>query len=145
MERISKLQPIAKIRKQQEDTAGRLHGESIRQAEHQKMQLDELLNYREEYAKSFRSASESGLSAIQMQEYQLFINRLDDAIRQQRQFVLNGQQKCDASQKEWMARRSKSKIINKVVENRQVSEKQARQRLEQKEMEDRPHKASGEH
>ena len=143
MTKSEKLQPIAKIRKQQELNAGRLHGESIRQAEKQQKQLDELISYRDQYAKSFLSASELGLSAIQMQEYRIFINRLDDAIKQQKQFVNNDQDKCEISQKEWMNKRSKCKMIDKIVENRQQTEHQEKEKIEQRELEDSPHKVFG--
>lgn len=143
MTKSEKLQPIAKIRKQQELNAGRLHGESIRQAEKQQKQLDELISYREQYSKSFLSASESGLSAIQMQEYRIFISRLDDAIAQQQQYVTNDQNKCEISQREWLDKRSKCKMIDKIVETRQHAEHQEKEKTEQRELEDRPHKVFG--
>ena len=139
MNSSEKLEPIAKIRKQQERNAGRLHGETIREAEKQQQQLNELINYRDQYAQNFKSASESGLSAIQLQEYRIFLTRLDDAVMQQKQFVINGQNKCEVSQKEWMNKRSESKIIEKVVENRELAESQKKEKIEQKEQEDRPH------
>jgi flagellar FliJ protein len=140
MTRSEKLQPIAKIRKQQERNAGRLHGETIRQAEQQQKQLNELIGYREQYSKAFQAASESGLTVIQLQEYKLFIHRLDDAIMQQKQLVNNGQNECEVSQKEWMNKRNRSKMIDKVVENRQQVEHLEMKKREQKELEDRPHK-----
>jgi len=140
MNRSTKLQPIAKINKQQERNAGRLHGETIRQAEQQQKQLDELINYRDHYSKAFRAAGELGLSVVQMQEYKLFINRLDEAILQQKQFVNVGQTQCEASQKEWMHQRNRCKMIDKVIENRQQVEQQEMKKREQREQENIPHK-----
>ncbi len=133
-----RLQPIAKIRKQQEHHAGRLHGETLRQAELQQKQLEALIGYRDQYTQSLQTISKTGLSAIQMQEYRLFINRLDDAITQQKNHVNNEQNKCELSQKEWMNKRSKSKIIEKVVENRQLEEHHAMEKREQRDLENRP-------
>ena len=140
MNRSTKLQPIAKINKQQERNAGRLHGETIRQAEQQQKQLDELINYRNHYSKAFLAASEAGLSVVQMQEYKIFINRLDDAIAQQKLQVNHGQSQCETSQKEWMQKRSKCKMIDKVIENRQKIEHQEMEKREQTELENMPHK-----
>ena len=139
MKQSTKLQPIANIRKQQEHNAGRLHGEARQEMERQQKQLDELMSYREEYIKGFESVGKSGLSAIQAQEYRLFINRLDEAIMQQRQFVESEKNKCEVSHQEWLHKRSKSKIINKVVENRQELEHLQKEQAEQKELENRPH------
>ncbi|VAW54136.1 hypothetical protein MNBD_GAMMA06-116 [hydrothermal vent metagenome] len=141
MNRLKKLQPIAKINKQQERNAGRVHGEAIRQAESQQKQLDELINYRKHYLKTFQLASEAGLTVIQMQEYKLFINRLDDAITQQEQHVSNNQSKCENSQKEWMNKRNQYQIMNKVIENRQQIENQKIEKREQRELENLPHKS----
>ena len=143
MSKSARLQPISRIRKQQEENAGRLHGESIRQSEQQKNQLSELISYRDQYSKTFRLAGESGLTAVQMLEYRLFISRLDDAIAQQEQHVINGQNKCAASQNEWMTKRNKRKMIDKIVESRQSAEGKELQRKEQKELEDRPQKSFG--
>lgn len=143
MKKSNKLQPIAKIRKQQERNAGRMHGETIRKAEQQQQQLNELNDYRHQYSKSFQTASESGLSAIQMKEYRLFINRLDEAISQQMIQVSNGKNRCELSQKEWLSKRGKSKMVDKVVESRQQTEQQTKEKRLQKELEDRPHKQFG--
>jgi flagellar FliJ protein len=76
-----------------------------------------------------------------MQEYKLFINRLDDAIKQQKQFVSNGQSQCEASQREWMHKRNDCKKIDKVIENRQRTEHLQKEKREQRELENLPHKA----
>lgn len=142
MNSAKKLQPIEKIRKQQENNAGRQHGESIRLAEQQKAQLDELLSYRDQYSKAFHAACESGLSAIQLQEYKVFLSRLDDAIAQQTQQVNQGQQNCEQSRQQWIDKRNKRKMLSKVVENRQQTELNHKERCEQKSIEDRPQKVN---
>ena len=140
MSRVDRLQPVAKVSKQQERNAARAHGETIAQAEQQQKQLNELIAYRNQYLKAFQAAGESGLSAIQMCDYRIFIKRLDEAIMQQQQHVMNGQQKCEISQDRWMDKRSRSKMINKVVENRKQAENKKMEKREQRELEDRPHK-----
>ena len=142
MKASTKLEPIANIRKQQEQNAGRSHGEALRHAELQQKQLNELVNYRNEYIKGFQETGKSGMSAIKIQEYHLFIKRLDDAIAQQKQQVANGQLTCESSQQEWMDKRTKSKIIDKVVENRQDAENLKRQQNEQREIDAHPFRKS---
>jgi flagellar FliJ protein len=142
MTRTTRLQPIAKINKQEERNAARIHGETMQQAEQQQKQLSELIAYRNQYLKGFQSAVKSGLAAVQMQDYRLFIQRLDEAIAQQQQCVTNGQQKCASSREQWADKRNRSKMINKVVEKSERSEQQASERREQRELEDRPHKNS---
>lgn len=138
MSKSKKLQPVAKIRKQQEKNAARIHGDTLRQTEMQQKQLNELIAYRDQYLKAFQSAAESGLSAAQMRDYRLFIDRIDLAIEQQRITVANCLKKCEISHEKWKNKRSSRKIIDKVVENREQLEKQTKDRREQRALEDLP-------
>ena len=85
MRRSKKLQPVANLAKLNERSAAKLHGSVLRELQKQETQLDELINYRNQYLNAFKTASESGLSAIQMQDYRIFLQRLEDAIQQQQQ------------------------------------------------------------
>jgi len=138
MRTSKKLQPVANLAKQNERTAARHHGSVLRELQQQENQLNELITYRNQYLNSFKNATESGLSAIQMQDYRIFLHRLDDAIKQQQQNVINGQQSCESSQSTWKEKRNRSKMINKVVKNRQHVEHQQSEKREQRELEDRP-------
>ncbi len=139
MQSSKKLQPVANLAKINERNAAKLHGSVLRELQKQEEQLNELINYRDQYLKAFQVASESGISSIQMRDYRIFLLRLDDAIQQQQQNVINGQQNTQSSQTEWMNTRNKSKMINKVVEKRQQQEYQQEEKREQREVEDRPH------
>jgi len=140
MRNSKKLHPVANLAKLNERNAAKLHGSVLRELQKQENQLNELINYRNQYLAAFKTAGESGLSAIQMQDYRIFIQRLDDAIGQQQQNVNNGRQDTQSSQTKWMDTRNQSKMINKVVENRQQLENQQVEKREQRELEDRPHK-----
>ena len=140
MRRSKKLQPVANLAKLNERNAAKLHGSVLRELEKQENQLDELINYRNQYLNAFKTASEAGLSAVQMQDYRIFLQRLDDAIQQQQQNVINGQQSTQSSQAKWMDTQNQSKMINKVVENRQQDENQQVKKREQRELEGQPHK-----
>ena len=140
MRNSKKLHPVANLAKLNERSAAKQHGSDLREQQKQENQINELINYRNQYLKAFKTASESGLSAIQMQDYRIFLQRLDDAIQQQQQNVTNGRQNTQASQAKWKDTRDQSKKINKVVENRQQLENQQVEKREQRELEDRPYK-----
>ncbi len=133
-----RLQPVADIAKHSERHAARRHGDSLREHQEQQRQLDELIKYRDQYMDRFKQAGASGLSIVQMRDYQLFITRLDQAIAQQQQLVSTGEQQCQQSQANWIDKRGKSEMINKVVENRALTEQQRLDRREQKELDDSP-------
>ncbi len=137
MQSSKRLKPIANLANLSERSAARAHGSVLRELQKKENQLNELINYRDQYLNAFKTAGESGLSAIQMQDYRLFLQRLDNAILQQQQQVANGKQDTQSSQKTWMDKRSKSKMINKVVENRQQLEDKQAEKSEQRELDDR--------
>lgn len=138
MTRSKKLQPVADLAKQNERTAARHHGTVLRELEQHENQLNELLNYRDQYLNALKTAGQTGLSAIQLQDYRLFLRRLDDAIKQQQLNVNTERQNCESSQNKWMDKRNRSKMINKVVNNRKKIEEQDAGKREQREIEDRP-------
>jgi len=109
----------------------------MRQAEHQQNQLDDMINYRDEYVAGFKQAGEAGLSCIQLRDYQLFLSRLDTAILQLQQQLVASRQNCEQSQAEWQDKDGRSKMIDKVVENRRQAENRRQDELEQREQDDR--------
>ncbi len=138
MTRSKKLQPVADLARQNERTAARQHGDVLRELQQHENQLNELLNYRQQYLTALNTAGQTGLSAVQLQDYRLFIKRLDIAINQQQQNVNLERQNCEFSQNSWMDKRNRSKMINKVVSSRQKTESQEQEKQEQRELEDRP-------
>lgn len=142
MQHSKRLQPVANIAKQNERTSARQHGERLRELAQQQKQLDELVEYREQYIENFHTACCEGLSIVQVRDYQLFITRLDEAIEQQKQRLFNEQQISEQAQATWKDKRSRSEMIDKVVENRKYAEKQQDEKLQQKETDDLPHGSS---
>lgn len=109
----------------------------MRQLEHQQKQLEDLISYRDEYVAGFEQAGKAGLSCVQLRDYQVFLSRLDTAILQQQQQLLACRQKCEQSQAEWQDKHGRSKMIDKVVENRRQTENRRQDELEQREQDDR--------
>lgn len=138
MNSAKKLQPVARLTNLNERNAARAHGSILCELQKQEKQLNELISYREQYLNAFKSAGESGLSAVQMQDYRIFLQRLNDAILQQQQQIAKGKQDMQLSRQTWQEKRNKSKMINKVVEHRQQLENKQAEKREQRELDDRP-------
>jgi len=131
------LKPVASIAKAHERNAARLMGEMLSQAEAQKLQLETLMTYRKDYIDNFSNVSRVGLSAIQMQDYQVFISRLDTAIDQQKEQVVQSRRECEQSRDYWRSKYNHSEMISKVVESRVLQEEKIKNSKEQKEADDR--------
>lgn len=138
MKRSRRLGPVARVARQNERNAARQLGDSLHNAEQQQKQLNDLIDYRDQYVADFKAAGKEGLTAIKLRDYQLFLSRLDAAIMQQQQKLAASHQDCEQSQAEWQHRHGHSKMIDKVVENRKTAEKRKLGEQEQREQDDRP-------
>jgi flagellar FliJ protein len=138
MKSSRRLVPVARVARQHERNAARELGNTLRENEQQQKQLDDLVNYRDQYVAGFQAAGKEGLTAVQLRDYQLFLNRLDTAIMQQQQKLAACRQDCEQSQAEWHDKNGHSKMIDKVVENRKKVEDRQLNDREQREQDDRP-------
>ena len=138
MKRSRRLRPVARFAHQQERDAARTLGQSLRHAELQQKQLEDLVAYRDQYVADFQAAGKQGLSVVQLRDYQIFLSRLDQAINQQKQKLEDSRQNCELSQAEWQDKHGHSKMIDKVVEARKQAEDRHEEKQEQREQDDRP-------
>ncbi len=132
-----RFKPIQKLASHKERKAAAALGESIKQREAACRRLDELREYHAEYLERFASATRAGVSGRQILEYQVFINKLEAAIAQQEEVVSRSKQDCDLSKARWRGRYTKSKAMDHVVDRMRQAERQAHERQEQSESDER--------
>jgi len=142
MKKSRRLRPVAKFAHQRERDAARTLGANLRQLEQQQKQLDDLIEYRDQYVAGFQAAGKDGLTAVQLRDYQVFLSRLDSAIVQQQQKLAASQLDCELSQAAWQDKHGHSKMIDKVIERREVDENRKLEQQEQREQDDRPKASS---
>lgn len=132
-----RFRPIQKLVSQKERKAAAMLGESLKQRAEAKQQLDKLRQYLEEYLERFSKAVHKGLTSRQILEYQVFIDKLEVAIAQQEQAVVQSQQALDASKAQWQGRYRKSRAMDNAVARMQAEETKQEERLEQKDSDER--------
>jgi len=138
MKSSRRLGPVARVARQHERNAARHLGDSLHEVEQQQKQLEDLVNYRDQYIAAFQAAGKEGLTAVQLRDFKLFLGRLDAAIMQQQQKLVASRQNCEQSHAEWHDKHGHSKMIDKVVENRKQTEDRKLNEQEQREQDDRP-------
>ncbi len=97
-----------------------------------KSKLEMLLQYRDEYAARFRQAAQNGITQREWHNYQEFLNRLDEAIKAQRQSVSLQAQNTAAGQANWKQQRTKLKAFDTLSERHYASENAQELKREQK-------------
>jgi flagellar FliJ protein len=99
--------------------------------------LRELERYRGDYENQFKQRAGRGIGATELRDYQAFLARLSDAIRQQQAVVKRAQSERDAERQRWEEAAKRAKALGHVVEQWQTEERRASDRREQRENDER--------
>lgn len=99
--------------------------------------LQELERYRVDYDKQFAQRAGQGIGATSLRDYQVFLARLTEAIRQQQSVVKRAQSERDAERLRWQEAAKRAKALGHVVEQWQTEERRASDRREQRESDER--------
>lgn len=137
MTRSKRMQPMVRMAEHREREAARVLGESRRHLEHHEGRLAELIAYRDEYTDRYRDCSGGGMGAMRLNEYRVFLERLNQAIEQQREAVEQARIDCEQRRQGWLASRTRTQALGKAVERFHQEERRERGRREQREQDDR--------
>ena len=137
MTRSKRMQSVQHLAHNREQDAVRKLGESQQHLDAQQTKLQELRTYRNEYAKAFESSGGAGLDALRIQEYRAFLGRLNQAIQQQEAVIAQCSARHERTRQQWLATRSHSQAIDKVLERYRQQERKQQERKEQQDLDER--------
>ena len=131
MKASRRLKPAIEVAQQHADDAARKLAECQLRVKNQKTQLQELVGYRDDYTSGLRHKSRSGLNAAQMNDFSLFMNRLNSAIEQLQQSLQVTSRELSVCKQDLLEKLQRAKALEGVVKRYQESERQAQSRREQ--------------
>src|SRR4051812_17422798 len=144
MNRSKRMQPVQDLMDDAEKRLARslaLFEKRVHEAE---SKLSELERYLGEYQKQFAQRAGQGIGVLELRDYQAFLARLNDAIRQQRGVVQRAAAERDGERTRWQEAARRAKAIDHVVDQWQVQERKAGDRLEQIEIDERAQRIKSE-
>jgi len=125
------MKPIVHHADQREQTALG-HMAEAQQALHQlQQQQAQMQDYRDEYLAGLGSGV-TGFNGQQLRDYRAFLQRLGGVIDQLGFQIQEAGQRLEQRRKEWLACRSRTQALEKVMQNYQHQENREEQRREQK-------------
>jgi flagellar protein FliJ len=137
MKRAKRLEPVQHI---VEDAQRRL-AQSVSALERRALEgeakLDELLRYKAEYEQQFSQRAGRGIGATDLRDYQVFLARLAEAIKQQQALVTRARAEHQAERLKWQEALKRAKALGHVVERWQAEDRQASERRDQRESDER--------
>jgi flagellar FliJ protein len=137
MNRADRLEPVQKI---VDDTERRLaeHFASAERLLHaSENKLKELSSYRDDYTKGFARRAGGGMGARELVDYQAFMSRLNEAIKQQGQVVDRARNECETQRKRWQDAAKRAKALGNVIDRWQQDEVNAANKRDQRETDER--------
>jgi flagellar protein FliJ len=137
MKRAKRLEPVQQI----VDDAQRRLAMSVAAFEKRVLESEakllELQRYKGEYEQQFSQRAGRGIGATDLRDYQAFLSRLTEAIRQQQALVARAHAEHQAERVKWQEALKRSKALGHVVERWQIEERHMNDRRDQRESDER--------
>lgn len=131
MTRSKRMQPVVEVTLQREREAAKRLSEAQQRLQAAEQRLEELARYRAEYSNQF--ADGGSLSAARLRDYRIFLDRLNQAVEQQRGLVARAQQDAESQRQRWLDMHTRVQALGKVVERYRDEERSHHERRLQKE------------
>ena len=99
--------------------------------------LTELETYHQSYVSDFAARAGLGIGAAGLRDFQTFLARLAEAVKQQVQIVARARTERDAQLKSWQSAAQRAEAVARVVKRWQSEEQRRLDRNEQSESDER--------
>jgi flagellar protein FliJ len=137
---MKKTERIGMVRRVVE-THERLKAEALaaceRNARAAQAKLEELEAYRAAYVREYTRRAQSGISGAGVREYQVFLSRLDEALRHQAQILAQARLQRIAELESWRNAARRAAAVGNLATHWQAEERLASEKIEQKETDER--------
>lgn len=137
MKRARRLEPVQQI----VDDAQRRLAMSVAAFEKRVLEgeakLQELTRYKGEYEQQFSQRAGRGIGVTDLRDYQAFLARLSEAIKQQQALVQRARAEHEAERMKWQEALKRSKALGHVVERWKAEERHMNDRRDQRESDER--------
>ena len=132
MTKTFSLQPLVHLAQQKNDAATKKFGQLNKQQQAAQAKLDTLLQYRKDYQARFQDAVQNGMNQSDLRNFQGFIQRLDEAIAQQRSINEQMLNSVQAGRNELQDTQRKMKSFDTLAQRHMENEKKLEAKSEQR-------------
>ena len=137
MKHGNSLKTVARLVGNNEQGMARQMSDCRMKMERNEQQLMSLRQYRDQYLAEFHGMGGGSLHPAQLQDYRIFLTRLNQAIDQQQQVLQESLAAFEALKMQWLKLRGESKALQKLIAKRQQRRMLEQARGEQKELDER--------
>ena len=141
MKRAQRLEMVQTVVDDQERRRAEALAASERHVSESEAKLAELQNYHASYIRDFNLRAQSGMDGAAARDYQAFLARLDEALRQQNQVVIRARAQRDGELKTWQGAAQRAEAVGQMVKRFRTEEERAQDRREQHEADEHSQRA----
>jgi len=136
MPRRFPLQPLLDLAQNHTDAAARdLHTLKVKWQEAEE-KFRQLAAYREDYRAKLLQTTKLGMQVSSLRDFQLFLGKIEVAIRQQAEEVGRCKKNWEDGRHEWQAKQRKLKAFDTLSQRHLSSERKREDKLEQREQDE---------
>jgi flagellar protein FliJ len=143
VKRSQRMAPVQQVLGGAERDRARDMGAAQRSLGAAETRLQELQRYHADYLNGFQRSAKAGGNALALRDFQQFLGRLEEAIRQQEQIVAQARQSVVGSTTQWQSAARRVKAVDSVVGKWQGEERRRENQLEQKDIDERAQRQQG--
>jgi flagellar protein FliJ len=132
-----RLQLVQRVTDEKERQHARKLAQSRGRVAQCETKLKELQGYQAGYIRDFDKRVAGGIRGAGIREFQAFLAKLSEAIRQQEELLEKARADSEADRTHWQGAAQRSQIMDKVVEHHSARETKAKDQREQRETDDR--------
>ena len=135
--KAEKIGKVAIVAKSAEQKSARALQESHQRYQQDNQQLDQLIAFKQEYEANFAAAGDRGIAAKQLQDYRVFLSKLNQAIDVQGKAVQLSLESMEAVREQWLSRSRHCSSLDKLLDKRRSESLRTTEKAEQKESDER--------
>lgn len=132
MSRTRKLDPVIDMARKTTESELIKLAEQNALLQREQNQLDDLMQYRDEYLARFRQGDPMQMSAKKALDLRGFLAQLDQAIQAQQLQVNQSQQVVNRQQQNWLQARNKEQALDSLMARYRADEERKQQKREQR-------------
>lgn len=137
MKRSERLEMVKKVADDFERRKAEALATCERRVKESEKKLADLEAYRDNYVRDFAARARAGIGGAAARDYQVFLGRLDDALKQQSQSVTSTRAQRDSERQNWQDAAQRAEAIGTTVKRWQSDERHDLERREQHESDER--------
>ena len=131
--RSQRMAVVQKVVDDQERRRAQALAASEQRVTEAETKLTELESYRANYLRDFNSRAGGGMNAASARDYQVFLARLEEALKQQAQIVVRAKAQRDTERHNWQGAAQRADAVDHMVNVWDTADRKDLERHEQKE------------